>query len=203
MPRWASAGYADLSTSLRKSNGVRNYRRLRLPGESYFFTVVTHDRRPLFANQLAIAAFKSAQAHVASRHPFDIEAEVILPDHIHSIWSLPEGDADYSTRWMLIKATTSRRLAREVGLPSVSESRKRRREVGVWQRRFWEHAIRDEKDFVRHVDYIHFNPVKHGLVSNPEDWPYSTYRLFHDEGHYEHDWPSRYAMVPDAGIGGE
>ncbi len=182
---------------------MRSFRRLRLAGESYFFTVVTFERRPLFANASAITAFRDAQAQVASKHPFVIEAEAILPDHIHSVWSLPEDDAEYATRWMLIKSGTSRRLAQTVNLPPVSESRRRKREVAVWQRRYWEHVIRDEKDFVRHVDYIHYNPVKHGLVENPEDWPYSTYQLFYDAGEYSSGWVSQYASISDAGIGGE
>ena len=109
----------------------------------------------------------------------------VLPDHLHAVWTLPEGDADFAKRWQLIKSTFSR------ALPSgerISESRIARRERGIWQRRYWEHTIRDENDFARHVDYIHINPVKHGLVTRVRDWPFSSFHRMVKLGIYPEDW---------------
>ncbi len=114
------------------------------------------------------AAFRATRRH----HPFTIDAIVVLPDHIHAIWTLPVGDADFATRWQLIKAGFSRGLAHH---DQVSPSRSRKRERGIWQRRYWEHTLRDDADFARHADYIHFNPVKHGHVARVRDWPYSSF----------------------------
>ena len=111
---------------------------------------------------------------VQGRHPFHMDAVVVLPDHIHAIWTLPPGDADFPTRWMLVKSAFSRRYAQTNDVAAPGTSRLRRRERAIWQRRFWEHQIRDERDFASHVDYIHYNPVKHGWVSRPIDWPHST-----------------------------
>ncbi|MBI4715092.1 MAG: transposase [Nitrospirae bacterium] len=114
---------------------------------------------------------------VQERHPFKIEAWVLLPDHLHCLWTLPPGDTDYSTRWMLVKS----RFTRECTDPSrsaFSVSRERKREQYVWQRRFWEHQIRDERDFKAHVEYIHYNPVKHGLVASPKNWPHSSFHRY-------------------------
>jgi putative transposase len=126
-------------------------------------------------------AFRETQ----SRHPFTIEAIVVLPDHLHAIWSLPDGDADFATRWRLIKSSFSR------GLPTgepVSISRKQKGERGIWQRRYWEHALRDEADLARHVDYIHFNPVKHGHVTRVRDWRHSSFHRMVRLGIYSEDW---------------
>jgi putative transposase len=127
------------------------------------------------------AAFRSARV----RHPFDIDAIVVLPDHLHTIWTLPEGDSDFATRWRLIKATFSR------GLPQgerVSTSRLRKSERGIWQRRYWEHTLRDEEDLARHADYIHFNPVKHGHVERVQDWPFSSFHRMVRLGLYPEAW---------------
>jgi putative transposase len=104
-------------------------------------------------------------------HPFTINAMVVLPDHIHALWTLPEGDSDYSVRWMLIKRHFSMALPK---IEDIKITRLRKRERGIWQRRFWEHLIRDEQDFLNHAEYIHQNPVKHGYVNNAQDWPYSS-----------------------------
>jgi putative transposase len=163
---------------------MTNYRRNFVPGGSYFFTVNLADRRLRLLTEhidLLRAAFRYAQA----RHSFEVAAAVILPDHLHTIWTLPEGDADYALRWRLIKSAFSR------GLPNdeqISASRARRAERGIWQRRYWEHTVRDEDDFARHVDYIHFNPVKHGHVGRVLDWPYSTFHLMVRAGVYPRDW---------------
>lgn len=146
------------------------YRRADMTGGSYFFTVnlAEREKRLLIEH---IDLLRAATRRVMSRHVFRIDAIVILPDHMHAIWTLPEGDADFATRWMLIKAGFSR------GLPKgerVNASREKKRERGIWQRRYWEHLIRNEEDMARHVDYIHHNPVKHGYVDRAADWKYSS-----------------------------
>jgi putative transposase len=163
---------------------MTSYRRNFVPGGSYFFTVNLADRRSRLLTEHVDLARDALRA-VRATHPFAVEATVVLPDHLHAIWTLPEGDVDFSTRWRLIKATFSR------GLPpgeKVSASRASRGERGIWQRRYWEHTLRDEGDFERHVDYIHFNPVKHGHVSRVCDWPYSTFDRMVRRGIYPNDW---------------
>ncbi len=160
------------------------YRRAGVPGASYFFTVNLADRsQTLLVDHADILL--TVISEVQSRHPFRIDAMVLLPDHLHAIWTLPENDEDFSTRWMLIKAGFSRRLP-------VSEERNRSRmtkgERGIWQRRFWEHLLRDEKDYERHADYIHYNPVKHGYVARPVNWPHSSIHRFITEGIVSTDW---------------
>jgi putative transposase len=120
-----------------------------------------------------------------TRHPFEIAATVVLPDHLHAIWTLPEGDADFALRWRLIKSAFSRELPDD---ERISASRARKAERGIWQRRYWEHTLRDENDFARHFDYIHFNPVKHGHVGRVTDWPYSTFHRMVQLGVYPEDW---------------
>jgi putative transposase len=121
---------------------------------------------------------------VFQRRPFETVAICILPDHLHAIWTLPEGDVDFSSRWNLIKSGFSRGL--EAGLPSSSKLRKR--EKGIWQRRFWEHTIRDDADLERHVDYIHFNPVKHGFVTRVRDWSLSSFHRYVEQDILPLDW---------------
>jgi putative transposase len=147
------------------------YRRLRVPGSSYFFTVNLADRGSdgLIRN---IETLRRAVANTRARHPFTIDAWVVLPDHLHAVWTLPEGDDDFSTRWATIKRLYT--WAQEDDEPR-SASRRAKRERGIWQRRFWEHMIRDDHDFRAHVDYVHYNPVKHGLAAAPAEWPYSSY----------------------------
>jgi putative transposase len=166
------------------------YRRASVPGATYFFTLVTERRRPLFQFPSAVRDLEEAIAAVRSRHPFVAEAQVILPDHLHTMWTLPDGDADYSTRWRLIKSRFTRSYIGLAGAVTRNASRQAKREQGVWQRRFWEHLIRDEKDFARHIDYIHYNPVRHDLVAAPRDWPYSTFAQWVARGAYEPDWGS-------------
>ncbi len=122
---------------------------------------------------------------VKTRHSFHIDAMVVLSEHIHCIWTLPENDHDFSLRWRQIKSAFSRQIPLTEGR---SKSRIDKNERGLWQRRFWEHAIRDEADFQRHVDYIHFNPVKHGWVSQVSDWPYSSFSKYVTEGVYPENW---------------
>lgn len=146
-----------------------DYRRFRVPGGTYFFTVNLADRRTALLTQ-HIDALRAAWAHVSERHPFETLAVVILPDHLHAVWTLPEGDVDFPTRWRLIKTRFT------AALPEATKGRgNRSAERGVWQRRYWEHLIRDERDLQTHVDYIHWNPVKHGHVSDIDAWPYSSW----------------------------
>lgn len=152
-----------------------NYRRARVPGGCYFFTQVTHGRYPVLTNEDVRVALRMAVQTVRGEHPFHVEAWVLLPDHLHCLWRLPEGDADYSLRWAKIKRLTRHHL----GLPTGEK---------FWQPRYWEHCIRDENDFGRHADYIHWNPVKHGLVRCAADWPYSTFHRFVAAGLYPQDW---------------
>ena len=166
------------------------YRRAKVAGASYFFTVVTHERRPLFKSTDAVALFQTGLNRVQERHPFVVDAFVILPDHIHTVWTLPDGDADFSKRWRLIKEAFTKPFVRQ-HLPSEpSASRRTKGEQAVWQRRFWEHVIRDEADYAAHVDYIHSNPVRHGLVSAARDWPNSSFSTWVGRGVYEPYWGS-------------
>jgi putative transposase len=163
------------------------YRRVKSIGSSYFFTVVTHNRRPFLCEPDNINLLRDSFKRVMQQHPFIIDAVVILPDHLHCIWTLPSEDADFSTRWRLIKGWFSRRCSIEYQ-DEVSASRKSKQEKAVWQRRFWEHLVRDEQDFINHVDYIHYNPVKHGLVSSPKDWQYSSFHRYIKRDIYNVDW---------------
>jgi putative transposase len=164
------------------------YRRLHIEGACYFFTVVTAARRSLFEDANAVGLYQSALDFVRLRHPFVVEAQVILPDHIHAIWQLPEGDANYPTRWRLIKSNFTHRYLKEVPPPPISNSRKAKNEQGLWQRRYWEHLIEDEADFISHLDYVHYNPVYHGLVDAPRDWQRSTFHDWVARGVYEPEW---------------
>jgi len=172
------------------------YRRARVEGGTYFFTVNLGDRNTdLLVRH--IDGLRAAINRVKSRHPFSLIAMVALPEHLHAIWRLPPGDADYSTRWSLIKAGFSRTLERS---EVIRGSRHRKRERGIWQRRYWEHCIRDGLDLSRHVDYIHFNPVKHGLVTRAADWPHSTLHEYIARGLMAPDWGDD---VGDIDVGGE
>lgn len=148
-----------------------NYRRLYVPGGAYFFTVNLLDRSDdLLVRH--IGALRRAWRDTRRALPFETLAVVVLPDHLHCMWRLPEDDHDFSIRWKRLKARFSRLIPRAADAAATL----RRGERGVWQRRFWEHAIRDDDDYAAHVDYIHFNPVKHGYVSDPGDWRYSSWR---------------------------
>jgi len=160
------------------------YRRSRATGGTFFFTVNLADRRgDLLVTH--IEALRAAMRSTRQNHPFEIVAMVVLPDHLHAIWRLPEGDADYPVRWSLIKAGFSRALPTT---ESISKGRARKRERGIWQRRYWEHQIRDDDDLRRHVDYVHFNPVKHGYVERAIDWPHSSIHRFVREGAVSETW---------------
>ncbi len=171
-----------------------DYRRAWVPGGTFFFTVVTYGRRPILTGEAARVALRHAMARTRHDHPFELDAIVILPDHLHAIWTLPVGDADFSTRWRLIKARFTRGWlpsdeARGGGISSrPTFVRASRGERDVWQPRFWEHAIRDEGDLERHLDYVHYNPVKHGLAGCPHGWAWSSFGRLAGESVYRADW---------------
>ena len=166
-----------------------------LGGASYFFTLTLAERHGNDRLVRHVADLREAFAAVMKRHPFTIEAMVVLPDHLHALWRLPPEDGDYALRWRLIKAAFSRALPLD---ERVSASRERKGERGVWQRRYWEHQIRNELDWTRHVDYIHFNPVKHGLVQRVGDWPHSSFHRFVATGHIPADWGAGVDVPNDA-----
>jgi putative transposase len=163
------------------------YRRAKTPGAAYFFTVVAYRRRSILCDPEHVRLLRAAFRAVKHRHPFSIDAFVLLPNHLHCLWTLPPGDCDYPTRWMLIKSHVTRHCA-----PSLKTTRSaalgRKRLQPVWQQRYWEHQIRDDGDFERHCDYIHYNPVKHDYVPRVADWPYSSFHRFVRAGAYPADW---------------
>ena len=163
---------------------MSRYRRPRIEGGIFFFTVTLADRSGKLLVQ-HVERLRQAYRAVRTRLPFATDAICILPDHLHAIWTLPPGDADFASRWSQIKSGFSRGLA---AAQLRSRSQVLRRETGIWQRRFWEHAIRDAADFARHVDYIHFNPVKHGYVTRVGDWPYSSFHRYVKNGLLAADW---------------
>lgn len=167
---------------------MRHYIRADAAGATYFFTLALQDRSARWLVD-HVDLLRAAVAHVKARHPFDIEAMVVLPEHLHALWRLPVDDKDFSTRWMLVKQQFTRSLVTAGVLDErASEGRGAKGERKLWQRRFWEHQIRDEEDFRRHVDYIHFNPVKHGWVSRAVDWRHSSLHRCIREGSVAPDW---------------
>ncbi|MES2038312.1 MAG: transposase [Pseudomonadota bacterium] len=160
------------------------YRRANVPGATYFFTVNLQDRRSQLLTE-HIDALRAAFRSVQARYPFEIIAMVVMPEHLHSIWQLPEGDVDFSLRWSLIKAAFSKALPKQ---ENISNSREKKRERGIWQRRFWEHMVRDDDDLEKHVAYLHYNPVKHGYVDNASAWPYSSLHKFIAKGMVDANW---------------
>ena len=161
---------------------MSDYRRCYVPGGCYFFTVVTFQRRPLLLAPGAVDLLRQAMRQAMAVRPFAIQAMVVLPDHLHALWQLPVGDVDFSSRWRDIKGHFARGIDAPVN---------RRGEKPVWQRRFWEHAIRDAQDWRRHLDYVHFNPVKHGLATCARDWPYSSFLRGVERGWYDLGWGCR------------
>ena len=168
---------------------MSNYRRAFVPGGTFFFTVVTHRRRKLFHLAENRALLGDAIRECQQDWPFEMTAIVLLPDHLHAIWSLPPGDTNYSGRWSVIKKTFTTMYLRQGGEDwIVSEGKRNENRRGVWQRRFWEHVLEDESDFQSHFDYIHFNPVKHNLVRCPSEWGPSSYHRWVKAGVYPPDW---------------
>ena len=172
-----------------------DYRRNRVPGGTYFFTVNLLDRS---SNLLVshVDLLRQCVRKVRTARPFHIDAWVVLPDHMHAVWTLPQGDNDYSSRWTAIKKAFTKALPTS---EYISPARAARGERGIWQRRFWEHTIRDERDYAAHVDYVHINPVKHGLVSRVADWPYSSFHHWVKRGDYVMDWAGE--GIPDLNAG--
>ena len=158
---------------------MSQYKRVYLNGGVYFFTVVTYQRQPLFLSEQNVQILKAAIKKVKLAYPFVIDAIVVMPDHLHCIWRMPENDNDFSLRWRLIKKYFSE---------SITAPKNKRNEKLIWQRRFWEHAIRDENDWRRHMDYIHYNPVKHGYAKAPIDWQHSSFHYWVKWQYYEKDW---------------
>ena len=160
-----------------------------MPGGTFFFTVVTHQRRPLLTSAAARDVLRIAMQQVKTTRPFRIEASVLMPDHLHCIWTLPADDTDFSTRWRLIKAKFTILFLDHGGRESRrSQSRQTKRERGFWQRRFWEHTVRHERELYALFDYIHYNPVKHGHVECPHAWPYSSFHRSVADGFSQSDW---------------
>ena len=164
---------------------MSHYRRVYQAGGCYFFTVNLMHRR---SNDLLVQhvdKLRDAVVYVKRKWPFRIHGWVVLPDHYHCLIQLPENDSNYSLRVRMIKTRFSAALPNS---ESRSLTRQKRGERGIWQRRFWEHLIRDDRDYRLHLDYVHINPVKHGLVKNVEDWPYSTFHKYASLGIYPYDW---------------
>lgn len=168
-----------------------HYRRDRTPGGTWFFTVALHDRRRDLLTR-HVGALRRAVAVVRRQRPFEIVAAVILPEHLHVIWTLPGDDAEYPARWRAIKSGFTREL-KQAGEIVVHNAKG---EANVWQRRYWEHRIRDEVDLVQHVNYIHYNPVKHGHVSRVCDWPYSSFHAYVRKGRLPREWAADPADMP-------
>jgi putative transposase len=181
---------------------MSRYRRAKQEGGTFFFTVVTYRRRHLFDQPVARHVLREVIQKVREKHPFLIDAWVLLPDHLHCIWTLPLDDYNYSLRWNLIKSTFSRESKLLYhDLECSSDSRRVRREAAIWQRRFWEHQIRDDQDYRIHVDYIHYNPVKHGWVTRVKEWPFSTFHRFVSAKIYPENWGGDMEKVVDGRFG--
>jgi REP-associated tyrosine transposase len=177
------------------------YRRSQISGGTYFFTLVTHNRQKVFLRAGNVSLLREAFRQVKEKHPFTIDAIVILPDHLHCLLTLPRDDADYPQRIRMIKGHFTRKY--KGGLQAGSASRAAKAEKAVWQRRYWEHLIRNEDDYARHVEYIHYNPVKHGLAVSPKDWPWSSFRVFVKKGVCGVDWGAGEVITFDEGVGSE
>jgi putative transposase len=166
-----------------------NYRRPHIPGGTYFITQVTYRRQPWLCSKIGRVALRAAIEHVRQHYPFSIEAFVLLPDHFHALWTLPEGDSNLSVRMLLVKRFVTKYYGFQLGLDaSLSRSREQRKEQNLWQRRFWEHLIRDDADFGNHCDYIHYNPVRHQLCESPQQWAFSSIHRFIEQQIYPPDW---------------
>jgi putative transposase len=175
---------------------MSTYQRSRKPGGTFFFTVVTFQRRRLFDNPKHRDLFLKMIAEVQGDYPFTLDAWVLLPDHLHCLWTLPSGEKDYSKRWGLIKAKFTKAIGGEAGRSALlTGSKLRHREGTIWQRRFWERQIRDEKDLQLHLNYIHFNPVKHGSVQSPGEWAYSSFQDYVQRGLYPANWGEQVSLT--------
>ena len=177
---------------------MSNYRRAITPGGTFFFTVVTYRRRHLFEQPENRQILREVVQTVRQRHPFIINAWVLLPEHMHCIWTLPQENSDFSVRWSLIKSGFSRRAKAFCHLEEwMNDSKRKHRETTIWQRRFWEHQIRSDDEYQTYMDYTHFNPVKHGLVQQVVDWPYSTFHRSVKQGLYPENWGGGLHGIPE------
>ena len=183
-----SVGCAFIAPNYCEKIIMPDYKRWFLAGGTYFFTVLTYNRRKIFNNANARKIFHRAIDEVQNSHPFEISGIVLLPDHCHCIWKM-SADENFSIRWAMIKRRFTKLWLSAGGWDKpVSASRTKRGERGIWQRRFWEHLIRNQHDFARHMDYIHYNPVKHGYVKCPHQWKHSSFHHWAKEGIYKSDW---------------
>ncbi|WP_428357793.1 REP-associated tyrosine transposase [Methyloprofundus sp.] len=177
---------------------MSDYRRNYVQGGAYFFTVVTEKRINILNNDKARECLRSAFQHCMKEYPFKIDAMVMLPNHIHAIWTLPDDDFDYSKRWGIIKKQFTQLWLAQGGFEiGISKSKQRYRRRGVWQRRFWEHTLRNQDDYNRHFDYLHYNPIKHGVVRHLSDYPYSSFHRCVEQGIYQENWGSKYEAYFD------
>ena len=175
-----------------------SYRRNYVPGATYFFTVVTHHRRPILDSPSAQKILGDVFRECQRNWPFRMDAIILLPDHLHAIWRLPRGDDAFSMRWGWIKLEFTRRWLSNGGSEGpTSDGQLRERRRGVWQRRFWEHTVRNELDYQTRFDYIHFNAVKHGYVKSPYQWGPSSFHLWVEKGVYPRKWAAAGATQPD------
>ena len=168
---------------------MSRYRRANTAGATYFFTVVTYQRRAFLCDEDVRDALKQAIHKVREKYPFTIEAWVLLPDHIHAIWTLPPNDANFALRWQLIKRYVTKVCGARLHNPQwMSASKTKHRESTLWQRRYWEHQVRDDADLQAHIDYIHYNPVKHGHAGLPALWPFSSIHRYIAKGWLSQEW---------------
>ena len=181
---------------------MSRYRRSNTHGATYFFTVVSYRRQAILCEEPIRAALREAITNVRGKRPFTIDAWILLPDHMHCIWTLPAEDADYATRWSMIKRQVSVACGREyLRAEWHNPSKRKHRESTIWQRRYWEHRIRDEEDFARHMDYVHYNPVKHRCCKQVAAWPYSSFHRYVARGVYAADWGSEIQEITDIQAG--
>ncbi|MGP4953249.1 REP-associated tyrosine transposase [Psychrobacter sp. T6-1] len=173
---------------------IRSYTK----GATYFFTLVAYERRPIFCKDDFLKAFKASIKTVQQQYPFEILAWVQLPDHLHCIWQMTDEDTNYSQCWSRIKRLTTRACPQyHLASDDLSTSKVNRNEKGLWQRRFYEHQIHSEEDFINHMNYLHYNPVKHGLVKKVADWPYSSFHRHVKKGNYPADWGAKIIELPE------
>ena len=164
---------------------IRSYTK----GATYFFTLVAYERRPIFCKNDFLEAFRASIKTVQQQYPFEIVAWVQLPDHLHCIWQMTDDDTNYSQCWSRIKRLTTKACPQyHLSMQDLNSSKVKRNEKGIWQRRFNEHQINNEEDFINHMDYLHYNPVKHGLVESVADWQYSSFHRYVKNGIYAVDW---------------
>jgi putative transposase len=197
-------GFLQVVSSASGLGAMPTYIRWRESGATYFFTLVTYKRRELFAGEACRSFLRDAFRRVMAKRPLEMPVSVLLPDHIHCIWRLPDEDDDFPTRWRQIKsAFTTAYLKAGGGDQDVTPDARRQGRRGVWQPRYWEHRIRDEADYDRHRDYIHLNPVKHGRAQEPGEWRWSSFHAHVRAGMLDPGWPGGRAVDLPEGEGYE